>query len=167
MGNIKIFPLAWGRRNKRLLRILRYKWIEKADFWKRFIGKYVLFTRVGWKYSPISLVFQWEVCLWADEWEVIFSNRPGQQMTGSFFLQDGTANDRYFFHWSWLAKEKWVFQQPGRATKKGRWIALYINLGWQDKIFKLSDKRLIMNYLVNNKCKCANEMCLSVFMIRL
>ena len=49
--------------------------------------------------------------------------------------------------------------------KKGRWIILRVSLSWQnkDEVLKPTDKSLITNHLVYNKCKCANEMSLLVF----
>ena len=50
--------------------------------------------------------------------------------------------------------------------KKGRRMILKVSLAKQnkDEVLKLTNKSLIINpYLVNNKCKCADEISLSVF----
>ena len=51
----------------------------------------------------------------------------------------------------------------GSSYKKGRQIILRVSLGREnkDEALKPTDKSLITNHLVHNKCKCANEMCLS------
>ena len=53
----------------------------------------------------------------------------------------------------------------GYKKKKGRRIILRVSLGRQkkDEVVKPTDKTLIINLFVDNKCKYANEMCLSVF----
>ena len=88
-----------------------------------------------------------------------FSNGPTRQMRGNFSYGPGRHMRGDFSNGP--AKGKWVFKWPDRATEKGRIIILRVSLGWQKKeeVFKPADKNLI----VDNKCKCADEMCLSVF----
>ena len=70
-----------------------------------------------------------------------------------------SANERGFFQQA--AKEKWVFQWQGRATKKGRKIILCVSLGPQNKVLKPADKIHYQSYLAESKCKCSKEMSFS------
>ena len=94
-----------------------------------------------------------------------FSNGPRRHMRGDFFpIGPGPPHDRWFFKWASLAKREVSFLTVGSGYKIII-IMLRVSPGWQNKhkVLKLADKSWIMNlYLVDNKCKCVNEMCLSV-----
>ena len=78
----------------------------------------------------------------------------------------GPANERWFSQLVGLAKEKWVFQRAG-PKEKGRQIIWRVSPERQKKKKKKFSKWRKNNNNVSdlgdNKCKCANEMCLSIF----
>ena len=64
------------------------------------------------------------------------------------------------------AKEKWVFQRPGRARKKKKTNNAAGQFGKtkQRRSFQTCGKKFNdESYLIENKCKCANEVYLLVF----
>ena len=92
--------------------------------------------------------------------------RPGRQIKDDFSKRAGPGRQKrnmFFNRAGPVGKIVIIFSTAGPTTKKGRRIVLCISPGRHNKIevFKpvQMDKRLIM-YRGDNKCKCANEMCL-------
>ena len=90
-----------------------------------------------------------------------FSNGPPNERW--FFQWAKLAKEKCIYQWVGSAKEKWVFLQADRATKKERVILLHINPGRHNigEVFKPApvDKNIVMHFTqettnINMPMKC-------------